>query len=106
MQSCFKTESAIHEYAPEYVPNPIAWGSYKSDKNAHFLLAEFVEMKDQVPAPEAYVAGLVALHSRSIGEAPDGRFGFPILTGFGNLEQTDKWEDKWGGLLDVMYERN
>ncbi|KAK9418517.1 putative protein-ribulosamine 3-kinase [Seiridium unicorne] len=96
MQACFTAESTMHKYAPEYTPRPIAVGFYESDENMHFFLAEFIEMiEDDIPGPEAYVAALVALHSRSMAKSPAGNFGFPVPTRFGDLEQTNKWEDTW-----------
>ena len=41
------------------------------------------------------MAVAVALHSRSMGRSPKGKFAFPINTRFGDLEQNNTWEISW-----------
>ncbi|KAK7953652.1 Major facilitator superfamily transporter, partial [Apiospora saccharicola] len=96
MQASFQAESILHEFIPEFSPKPIVVGTYESDQNMHFFLSDFIEMiEDDIPSPESYMAAVVALHDRSFGKSPDGRFGFPIPTRFGDLEQTNLWTNSW-----------
>lgn len=50
---------------------------------------------DDIPEPEAYMAPPVALHLRSIGQSPTGKFGFEVSTRFGHMPQRNDWEESW-----------
>lgn len=50
---------------------------------------------DDIPIAESYVAPIVALHLKSKGLSPDGKFGFPVQTHFGHLPQQNNWETSW-----------
>ncbi|KAK4197922.1 Fructosamine kinase-domain-containing protein [Triangularia verruculosa] len=96
MESAWTSENTTYEFIPEHVPRPVKKGSYKSRPDRHFFLAEFKEMiEDDIPRPESYMAAIAALHSRSMGKSPDGKFGFPVNTRFGNLEQDNSWTGTW-----------
>ncbi|KAK8066040.1 hypothetical protein PG997_012787, partial [Apiospora hydei] len=96
MRATFQAELTLHEFIPEFSPRPIATGTYASDKNLHFFLAEFVDMiEDDTPSPESYMTAVAALHNRSFGKSPSGQFGFPIPTRFGDLEQSNLWSGSW-----------
>lgn len=99
MQAHWHSESSLYHFIPEFIPKPIAFDTYESSHDTHFFLMEFVEMLDdqngEVPEPVAYMAPLPALHLRSTGQSPTGRFGFPVNTRFGNLSQANDWEDSW-----------
>ncbi|KAL2024322.1 hypothetical protein VTK56DRAFT_8804 [Thermocarpiscus australiensis] len=96
IESAFTSESATYDFIPEHVPRPVTMGTYKSRPDTHFFLSEFVEMvEDDIPRPESYIAAAAALHSRSMGRSPTGKFGFPVNTRFGNLEQDNTWTDSW-----------
>ncbi|KAK3371155.1 Fructosamine kinase-domain-containing protein [Lasiosphaeria ovina] len=96
MEAAYKSEITAHEFIPEFLPRPITLGTYKSRPNVHFYLAEFAEMiDDDIPGPEGYMSGLIALHTRSMGKSPNGMFGFPINTRFGNMEQENGWKATW-----------
>lgn len=54
---------------------------------------DFEAMNDEdIPAAEAYMAAPAALQLRSLGQSPTGKFGFPVMTRFANLEQSNDWE--------------
>jgi len=96
VESAFTSESATYEFVPEHVPQPIAIGTYKSRPDKHFYLAQFINMvEDDIPSSESYMAAVAALHSRSMGKSPNGKFGFPVNTRFGDLEQDNTWADSW-----------
>lgn len=99
MQAHWYSESSLYQFIPESIPRPIAFSTHDSSPDTHFFLMEFVEMLDdpvqKVPGPVAYMAPLSALHMRSMGRSPTGKFGFPVNTRFGSLSQNNDWEDSW-----------
>lgn len=82
---------AIHSLTPDFVPKPIAWGTYESIPDTYFLLTEFRDMRPDMPDPDKFAARLSALHQNS--ESPEGKFGFHARTHAGNLPT--EWEDSW-----------
>jgi protein-ribulosamine 3-kinase len=95
VMSEFESLRAIHQIIPEFVPTPIAWGSYETVPDTHFILSQFRNMTgpDTMPDPENFTALLAKLHEES--ESPDGRFGFHVTTYPGNLPQYTGWEESW-----------
>lgn len=89
----FESMNAIHDVVPEFVPRPIAQGTYKTDPDTHFLLLEFRDMTDKMPDPHKFAALLASLHHKSV--SPTGNFGFHVTTYSGNLPQFVGWEDSW-----------
>ena len=77
------------------MPKPIGFGTYQASPDTHFFLMEYADMIQYVPTPDAYVAPIAALHLRSMGKSPTGKFGFPVKTRFGSLTQTNDWESSW-----------
>jgi protein-ribulosamine 3-kinase len=84
---------AIHAQLPDFAPEPIAWGTYKTVADMHFLLCQYREMIDAMPEPYKFTMRLAALHHTS--QSPNGKFGFHVTTYSGNLPQLTDWEDKW-----------
>ncbi|KAH8753095.1 Fructosamine kinase-domain-containing protein [Diaporthe sp. PMI_573] len=95
IESHWVSESMIHKFIPEYVPEPIAFDKYRSEPDTFFMLMEFVEMIDDIAPPDMYMAPLAKLYARSLGQSPTGKFGFPVNTTFGFLPQTNDWEASW-----------
>ncbi|KAK3293539.1 Fructosamine kinase-domain-containing protein [Chaetomium fimeti] len=96
VESAWRSESAAYEFIPEHVPRPVATGTYKSQQEKYFFLAEFIDMiEDDIPREDSYMAAIAALHSRSMGKSPTGNFGFPVNTRFGDLEQDNTWSASW-----------
>ncbi|KAL7930185.1 Fructosamine kinase domain-containing protein [Trichoderma chlorosporum] len=89
----FHSMSAMHNVLPDFVPRPIACGTYETIADTHFFLCEFREMTEDMPDPYKFAAFLSALHRKS--ESPTGKFGFHITTYAGNLPQFVAWEDSW-----------
>ncbi|KAH7309618.1 Fructosamine/Ketosamine-3-kinase [Stachybotrys elegans] len=89
----FESLKTICEVIPEFVPQPIAWGTYTSIPETYFFLCEFREMADEMPEPHKFTALLSRLHQK--GTSPNGKFGFHITTYAGNLPQWVEWEDSW-----------
>lgn len=96
MHALWASEAAMNSVIPEFTPRPVGLGTYESDHEIHFFLAEFVDMiEDVVPVPEEYMAAFVALHSRTNDKSPTGKFGFHANTAYGNLLQNNTWESSW-----------
>ena len=93
MEGEFASMSAIYEAVPDFVPRPVAWGSFTSDPNLHFFLCEFVEMSDELPEMHLFSAKVAEMHSKCI--SPNGKFGFPVKTYNGSLPQLQDWTDTW-----------
>lgn len=89
----FESMRAMHDQMPDFVPKPIAWGSYESIPETYFLLSEYREMILELPDPDKFAARLSALHQNS--ESPNGKFGFHVTTYCGNLPQFTGWENSW-----------
>lgn len=89
----FESMKAIYALLPDFVPKPIAWGTYESMLNTHFFLCEYREMTDVMPDPQKFSTRLAALHQNS--KSPNGKFGFHMTTYSGNLPQVTEWEDSW-----------
>jgi protein-ribulosamine 3-kinase len=96
MYNHFVAESHTSSFIPEYVPKPLGFSTYQDDPNTHFCLLEFVDMLlDDTPSAQDYMRPVAALHTRSMGKSPDGKFGFPIRTRFASLPQDNSFEESW-----------
>ncbi|SPQ26741.1 76921dad-3092-4693-abc8-17507038243d [Thermothielavioides terrestris] len=93
VRSEFESMRAIYNIAPDFVPRPIAWGTYQSIPETHFFLSEFRDFVDEMPDPEDFARRLARLHQHS--KSPNGKFGFHITTFAGNLPQMVEWESSW-----------
>ncbi|KAF5636246.1 kinase-like domain protein [Fusarium tjaetaba] len=89
----FHSMSAIHGVIPEFVPKPIACGTYEDIPDTHFFLCEFRDMTEDMPDPDEFASRLSTMHQKSV--SPTGKFGFHITTYAGNLPQYVEWEDSW-----------
>lgn len=89
----YESMKAIWSVSPDFAPEPIAFGAYKTIPDTHFFLCEFRELTDELPEPEEFTARLAALHQNS--KSPTGKFGFHTPTYPGNLPQYVEWEDSW-----------
>ena len=89
--------AALHEVAPNFVPRPIGWGTYKSDKDAHFYLADFVDMIEEHPDMAKFCGALAKLHKDSM-KFSKGLFGFDAVTYSGSMHQAVDWSTSWEEL--------
>jgi len=99
----FASISAIHDAAPDFVPIPIAVGTYASDPDVHFYLCSFVEMTDEIAEIDTLPAKLAELHMR--GVAKNNKYGFDIPTNQGALQQPNFWTDSWEEFFSDMMQR-
>lgn len=93
MSGEFVSMTALHNAVPNITPVPIAWGSYASDANVHFLLLSFVDMTDDIPDLQTFPAKVAELHKKTL--SPNGKYGFPVPTYQGNFPQEVAWKDSW-----------
>lgn len=104
----FESTSAMRTIKPDFVPRPIAWGTYKSLPDTHFYLAEFKNLGEELPEPADFCRKLAELHKN--GVSPNGRFGFHVVTYNGDLPQdngfTDTWEEFFARGLKHMLKLN
>lgn len=95
MFGTFESEKAIHTYLPANVPRPIAWGTYQTNGNMYYYLADFHKMIIEVPDPVQFVEVVVKLHRESFGHAPEGKFGFHVPTHLANIPVRNEREETW-----------
>jgi len=93
VSSEFLSMKTIKEVAPHLVPVPIAWVTYETLNDVHFILCEFRNMTDELPNIEAFPAQMAELHRN--GTSPNGKFGFPVTTYHGNTPINHGWHDTW-----------
>lgn len=89
----YESMKAIYTALPEFAPKPLSYGAYKKSPNTYLFLCEYIEMKGEMPGPDAFGARLAALHKLS--SSPTGKFGFHLPTYSGNVPQKNEWEDRW-----------
>lgn len=78
MHAVWTSETAVNGVIPEFTPKPLCVGTYESDPETHFFCADFIDMvEDVVPPPDKYMAPVLALHSRTMGKSPTGKFWVP-----------------------------
>ena len=87
----------LYKVAPDFVPRPIGWGTYKADSNAHFYLAVFVDMIEERPDMPKFCSALARLHKDSM-KLSNGRFGFHVVTYSGSMYQAVEWTYSWEEL--------
>ena len=84
---------ALHAVIPANIPQPLAWGTYADDPKKHFYLAEFCDMKDELPNVSNFVSIIAQLHENS--GSPTGKFGFHVTTYAGNQPMDNTWCVTW-----------
>ena len=105
MRGEFESLGAIHSVLPTFVPRPVSWGAFRSKPNTFYTLTTFHERAAPARDAAAFCAELAKLHTRS--RAPDGRFGFPVATFFGEVlnerQACDSWEAAFtAGLRHIL----
>ncbi|KAL6714825.1 hypothetical protein ACLMJK_007085 [Lecanora helva] len=88
----FESMRAIETYAPDFVPHPIAWGTFQEDPSMHFFLSDLREMDQEVPDMERLCSKLAEMHKNSHA-AGIKQFGFHTTTHNGSLPQDNAWSD-------------
>ncbi|KIW33516.1 hypothetical protein, variant 1 [Cladophialophora immunda] len=88
----YLSTKAIYAVIPDSVPRPIALGSLARDPSKHFYLAEYKDMKEEMPPLRDLASVIANLHNNSI--SPNGRFGFQVPTSQ-SLQLENTWCDTW-----------
>ncbi|KAI1503036.1 Fructosamine kinase-domain-containing protein [Biscogniauxia marginata] len=91
----FASMSELHAVNPDFVPRPVAWGSYRDIPNTHFFLAEFLELIDKLPEPEDLARSLAGFHKSAEAASPSGKYGFHSTTWSGVVPRENEWCDTW-----------
>ncbi|KAI1339149.1 Fructosamine kinase-domain-containing protein [Xylariaceae sp. FL0016] len=93
----------ISSSAPEYGPNPVGKGMYLDESGVptFFYIQMFHEMDTQTPPDPAGMAATMAqLHRKAI--SPNGKFGYPIVTGRGTTSRTEHWSETWADQFTYL----
>jgi protein-ribulosamine 3-kinase len=105
MLGCFESEKDVYVYLPNNVPKPIAFGSYSSDPDVHFFMAEFHDMTDDLPDVHQLSVLIAKLHRDSMGKSPNGKYGYHVATHLGNIANDNTWTDTWEEFFTVAMRR-
>ncbi|KAL8670998.1 MAG: hypothetical protein Q9168_004490 [Polycauliona sp. 1 TL-2023] len=89
----FESMKALHSASPAFTPEPIVWGTFAQTDEAHFILCEFIEMTNKLPAIAESMKMLADLHKAS--PSPTGKYGFHVPTLQGTIPQFTEWTDSW-----------
>ena len=93
MEGEFASMETIHKVVPNFVPLPIAYGTYKSDPSMHFFLCSFQKFSEELPDIPLFCERVAQMHLKSI--SPTGKYGFEVTTHHGNLPQHNAWNRSW-----------
>lgn len=93
----YESTLAISLIVPDFVPQPIGWGTYSLVPDTHFYICEFCNLLvDELPSTAEFCDKLAMLHKKSAASPKSrGKFGFHVTTYNGNLPQENAWQDSW-----------
>ena len=101
----FESEKLFHELEPDHVPRPLAFGSYRSDPETWFFLADFHNMVNELPEVKTLVSAVVGFHRKSMGKSPNGKWGFHTETGLPFVHDDNGYESSWEALFAKMMKK-
>ncbi|KAK7755536.1 hypothetical protein SLS62_002470 [Diatrype stigma] len=110
VSSEFQSMQALYRVMPELVAEPIAWGSYVAEPDAHFFLCRFCALTGEIPSlrddDDDFPRLIAELHKR--GVSPTGRFGMPYATYSGRnplyFPPSDSWEECFAKGLAAIFD--
>ncbi|KAL8877477.1 MAG: hypothetical protein Q9198_004514 [Flavoplaca austrocitrina] len=106
MRGTFESEKTLYLFAPNNVPKPVAWGTYKKEPDKHFYIYNFFDMTDDVPDIQKFCSLVAKIHLDSMGKST--KYGFPVTTYLANIgiynSRTDSWEEWFARALKRMLE--
>ncbi|KAH8761023.1 Fructosamine kinase-domain-containing protein [Diaporthe sp. PMI_573] len=88
--------TVIDSKVPGFGPEPVGKGEFidEAGKQVYFYLQKYHDMDVQTPPDPAGLASAVAeLHTKAT--SPNGKFGYPLVTGRGSVDRTEHWSDSW-----------
>ena len=105
MQGHFECSKAFHNIAPDFTPEPVGWGTLKSDPNMYFFLQDFHKIKHGDYA-EIFTKRMAQIHRQTMAmhlemKAPyeksgKPKFGFHVPSAMANFAHRQAcWEDSW-----------
>ncbi|OBT90817.1 hypothetical protein VE02_00385 [Pseudogymnoascus sp. 03VT05] len=100
-----RIDKDVYAYLPDNVPKPVAFGSYKSDPDVHFFMAEYHDMTDNLPDVHELSVLIAKLHRDSMGKPPNGKYGYHVATHLGNIANDNTWTDTWEEFFTVAMRR-
>lgn len=74
------------------MPKPIGLGVLAKEPSKHFLVVEFKDMVEEMPAISDFVGVIAKLHKNSV--SPTGEFGFDVPTSQ-SLQLDNAWCKTW-----------
>ena len=93
----------LYSTMPSSVPQPYGNGRFCQDGvEIHFLLTDFIEMKDRLPDRVELSKCVASLQRNS--ESPNGKFGFPTTTCQGQIPQHVAWDSSWTSFYSKLLE--
>lgn len=95
MEGECRSQKALYEMNPSFVPKPLDWGTYDSDPNTHFFLCEFIDMTGDIPGPGKFCAKLADLHIKSMERGSERGYGFEFNTTQGNIPLLNDFDKNW-----------
>lgn len=106
VHSEYTSMALIYRLQPRLAPQPLAWGSYVSVPNVHFLLCEFRPMKEEVEVRKGCVPGvdelaraIAAFHMASSNSSDTDitsrQYGNDLTTYHGNVPVEHGWYNTW-----------
>lgn len=103
----YTAAQAMHSAYSELVPEPIAWGTYKSEEEVYFLLMRFYDLSGDIPDVSTFPALLAKLQTRLGAKSTTGEFGFPIISYGGRnpsvYPMSKSWETTFTGCLEAAF---
>ena len=93
MKGEYESTLAIHNVQGDFIPKPVAQGSFQKLQNTHYYICKFYELAEELPEPSRFCANVAALHNKSV--SPNGKFGFHVVTYNGDLPQENEYTDTW-----------
>ncbi|KAM7190689.1 Fructosamine kinase domain containing protein [Rhypophila sp. PSN 637] len=88
----FESTRELLSVIPNNVPQVVAHGSCASKPDRAFFLAEFRDMRDELPSASDLVSVVAAIHTKT---SPNGKFGYPVTTFSGKHPMDTRWCDTW-----------
>ncbi|KAI4105002.1 MAG: hypothetical protein LQ339_003619 [Xanthoria mediterranea] len=101
MRGTFESEKTLYSFAPNNVPKPLAWGTYKKEPDKHFYMCDFYDMTDDLQNIQKFCATVAQIHNDSMGKSPNNKYGFQITTHLAYVANDNSWSDSW----EVWYTR-
>lgn len=88
----FESTRRLREAIPHNVPLPVGYGLCADDASRSFFVAEFRDMRDELPGTTDLVEVVAKIHQKA---SPSGKFGYPCTTFQGKHAVDNAWCDSW-----------